>query len=240
MLRTTDAFITLKTDPKNWIDDSLLGKTIYLAGRERIKSKLIFTGDTLKKPTYFIAPKESSSEYKHKYVASIFHNHSLKSKSIKPLLRNHKNADWGLGVFLVGFTLLAIANYYYLKRFNLFTKAFFLQRFTSQLMREDNSQTQRLSIILSILYLMAMSLFAIKTNDISHFIQNNYSPLAYFFIIAVGLLSFFTIKIVLNYLVGIIFKAEKEISEYIFNIILLNQFLGIALFFLCFLLYYVL
>lgn len=234
-----DTFITLKTEPKNWVDDSLIGKTIFLVGTEEKSNKIIFVGDTMKAPNYFIFQKEADYKYKHKYVKSIFLNHSLRSETITPQIKDRKNIDWGLGVFLFGFTLLALANFYYLKRFSLFTKAFFLQRFTSQLMREDNSQTQRLSILLSTLYLISMSLFALKANEISNLFHYNRSPINNFLLVGLALLSFFTMKIVLNYLVGFIFKTEKEISEYIFNIILLNQFLGIALFFLCFIFYYV-
>jgi len=243
-LKTFDAkddgnFITLKTDVKEWMPDSMLGQMYKYMPVDTNKAKLVKLTDTLKPAKYFIYKEEVNALSSNKsYVKSIFAKHNLHTNFVQPKFKVGLSNDWGLGIFLLSFSLLAIANVYYIKRFNLFTKAFFFQRFTAQLMREDNSQTQRLTIVLSSVYLISVSLFAVRFNDIYQFINPEISHLTQFFLIVVAVLSFFVFKVLLNHVIGIIFRTEKEINEYVFTIVLMNQFLGIALLTLCFLLFY--
>lgn len=234
------SFITLKDAPKNWVDDSLLGRTIYTETFQLKSEKPISIFDTFKPQPYFIQKVEVAANQKSKkYVPSIFKHHALKCIDQDVVFRKHPHNDWSLPFFLIGFLLLAIANVYYIKRFSLYVKAFFFNRFVSQLMREDNSQTQRLSILLTFIYLFSVSLFIIKMNDLYDFANIEMNHSMQFLTMVFLVFCFFIGKITLNYLVGFIFKTDKEVSEYTFNLILLNQLLGIGMFFLSFMLFYI-
>jgi len=237
--KDNDDYVTPKSEPKSWVDDSLLGKTIFSIKNDSILKTKVSITDTLKPPIYFVVKEPISlNEVKQKYVPSIFAKHDLSIKFINPIFKAQHHNNWSFSIFLIGFSMLAMANFYYIKRFNLFAKAFFLQRFTSQLMREDNSQTQRLSIVLSCIYLFSISLLAYKFNEVNNFYKPFNGPVIQFLLTCLAVFSFFVIKILLNYIVGYIFKTEKQVNEYVFNIILINQFLGLGLFFLCFCLFF--
>jgi hypothetical protein len=238
--KDNQSFITLKDAPKNWVDDSLFGRTIYTETFHIKSEKPISIFDTFKPQPYFIQKVEVIANQKSKkYVPSIFKHHELKCIDQDVIFRKHPHNDWSLPFFLIGFLLLAIANVYYIKRFSLYVKAFFFNRFVSQLMREDNSQTQRLSILLTFIYLFSVSLFIIKMNDLYDFANIEMNHSWQFLSMVFLVFCFFIGKITLNYLVGFIFKTDKEVSEYTFNLILLNQLLGIGMFFLSFMLFYI-
>ena len=239
--RDDHSLITLKDAPKNWVEDSLLGKTIYPETFHFKEEKLVSILDTFHSQAYYkpkevLLVKDATSK---RYVPGLFKHHHLKCVDQDVVFRKHPHNDWSLPFFLIGFVLLAIANVYYIKRFSLYVKAFFFSRFVSQLMREDNSQTQRLSIILTSIYLFSVSLFIIKMNDIYDFANVEINHSLQFLSLIMMVFCFFIGKITLNYLVGFIFKTDKEISEYTFNLILLNQFLGIGMFFLSFILFFI-
>jgi hypothetical protein len=232
-------YVRPKPETKSWVDDSLLGKTIFINKQVPIFGTNVSITDTLKPPIYFVVKEpQSINNVIQKYVPSIFAKHDLSIKFINPIFKNQPHNNWSFSIFLIGFSMLAMANFYYIKRFNLFAKAFFLQRFTGQLMREDNSQSQRLSIVLSCIYLFSISLLTYKFNEVNNFYKPLNGPITQFLLTCLAVLTFFVIKISLNYMLGYIFKTEKQVNEYVFNIILINQFLGLGLFFLCFCLYY--
>lgn len=235
------SYITLKDAPKEWVEDSLLGKTIFTETFDIKTEKAISLLDTFKQHPYFIPKKQLgiSSRLHKKYEPSIFSHHELKVVNKDVVFRKHSHNDWSLPFFILGFILLGIANVYFLKRFSLYVKAFFFSRFVSQLMREDNSQTQRLSIVLTIIYLCSISLFVLKMNEVFSWASFEMHKSLQILVFMLLVFCFFIFKMVLNYLVGVIFKTEKEISEFTFNLILINQFLGLGMFLLSFVLYFI-
>jgi len=178
------------------------------------------------------------SSYKPKSIPGIFKGHLLQPETLQPRPLARNSEPLPLMVLLLALTLMAIVNQYFRKRFDLFTKAFFIQRFAGQIAREENSLNQRLSILLSSVFMLSASLFAYLINRKFNLVPTQLNGFLQFGAILVGLLSFFVLKMMLNQLVGFIFQVEREVREYLFHYLLLNQFLGIWLLLLCALLAY--
>lgn len=178
------------------------------------------------------------SKFKPQSIPGIFKGHLLRAETLQPRPLARNSEPLPLVVLLLAITLMAIVNQYFRKRFDLFTKAFFIQRFAGQIAREENSLNQRLSILLSGIFLLSASLFAYLINRHFNLVPTHLNSFLQFGTILVGLLSFFGLKIILNQLVGFLFQVEREVREYLFHYLLLNQFLGIWLLLLCALLAY--
>jgi len=163
------------------------------------------------------------------YSESIFKNNLLHSSRIDPIVKHVENRDWTLGILIAVFSLLAILNTLYRKRMRLLFNALTSNRFVNQLMREENPLSQRASIFLSILYVFSFSLFAFKLHSYYQLNLIQQHGFAQFVILLFCVLVFYFLKILIHRLLGVILKIEKETNEYVFNLFLSNQFVGLAL-----------
>jgi hypothetical protein len=161
---------------------------------------------------------------------SLFTGHLLKQKHDWPQLRNQRNGDWFVYAVLAVLGLFAIVTTFYRKRFRQLTDAFFTSRIAGQLAREENVLQQRLTIILFIIFLLISGAFLYQLSQIENIIFFQGSPLTYYLLIVGALFSAYVVKLLSVKVLGSIFKVEKESSEYIFNLILFNNVLGLVLF----------
>jgi len=125
---------------------------------------------------------------------------------------------------------LAWIQVFYSRRLRQILLAPYSKRFLNQLVRDGNIIKERISVALLIVYFIGISLLLYQTNIllIHHPSYNIHGFLLYLLIVA-SLLIYWTGKILLVRLLGIIFKTYQATNEYLLNILILIIVTGIVL-----------
>jgi hypothetical protein len=167
-----------------------------------------------------------------KPVSPIFLNagNKLKPEHTHPLPSNKENTDWIFFTLLISCGAFIWVKVFYRKIFEQIVQAFFNNRITNQIVRDENILIQKASVLLTIIFNLVFSLFLYK---VSTFFEWNPDYLGSgfnrFLVFALAVSFIYTIKLLTLKVIGNIFKIDKAIAVYIFNIFLINNLLGIAL-----------
>ncbi|HTX89216.1 MAG TPA: DUF4271 domain-containing protein [Bacteroidales bacterium] len=137
--------------------------------------------------------------------------------------------DWILGVLLLCFALLAWAQYFNRTRLRQILTAPFLKRYMSQLVREGDLFSERISVPLALLYLLVIPLLAYETNLHFDFIRIRLGSFLVYLIFSAALDLYWLAKYILIRLLGSIFKTYQTTREYLLNILVINFITGIVL-----------
>lgn len=155
---------------------------------------------------------------------------------LKPHLRNTENNSWVVILFLTAFTILVWAKVSYSKRIRQFFEAFLSNRYIRQMVREEFVFSHPSSIALSVVFLLTAALLLTQANSYFHWnlFLNGLPPaeatrIGVFFKFLFSLTLFYIGKIVVIRLSAALFAAGEEITEYLFNLFLFNNILGILL-----------
>jgi hypothetical protein len=192
-------------------------------------------------PSELIKKKEDSVFLKHRIIQikvdrpksfnkSLFTAHQLKPSGAEPSAREISNHGWIAGIIAICFIFYSISHYGYFRRVQQIVKAFFASGLFSQLAREGGVFSERVSLFLFSSYLMALSLFFYKILEFYYSVPPGFllSFLLYLEILA-GIIIFYLLKLGLLRLLGFIFKADREVADYILNVYILGQMAGVAL-----------
>jgi hypothetical protein len=179
-----------------------------------------------------IAVGGNTVKTKPDYKPSHFKGHLLQPVHNGPIIRTVGHENWQLVLILGVVFLIASLRLVYPKRFTMLWNAFRLKRFANQLFREENVLTQRISVLLFIIFLVSGSYFLFSSNEVlGYFIEKDQKILLFG-----KVLLFFTVFILSKFLIhsifGFIFKTQKEMAEYLFNMSVIQQIGGIGLFIL--------
>lgn len=161
---------------------------------------------------------------------SLFKDHKLQVQHGVPILRKPLNDDWFIYSILGVLVLFGIINRIYGKRFSQLTDAFFTSRIAGKLAREENVLQQRVTILLFITFILITAAFAYLASSYYNFYPFKVTGLQYYYVLIGLILASYVIKLIIVKFIGFVFKTEKEVSEYVFNIVLFNNALGITLF----------
>lgn len=160
----------------------------------------------------------------------LFVNHELKEIHNNPQPINRQHPDWLFYVLLfvlIAFTWLKV---FYNKNFRQILGAIGSINATNQIVRDENILVQRASVILTVMFNIVASVFLYQVSIIfewpSDYISQGFSR---FMIFAVIISCVYSCKFLLLKLTGYIFKIDKPIATYIFNIFLINNILGVFL-----------
>jgi hypothetical protein len=137
--------------------------------------------------------------------------------------------DWVLGVLVLIFLLLAWVRVYHLKRLNQLFQAFLYKLHVYTLLRSNDSMLKRISWGLNAIFVLTMSLFLYQLMEYYGVTFPFAETINSFVLIVPVLLLLYPVKSLLMQLVGWIFDDSEKITEYIFNIFLLNKVLGLSL-----------
>lgn len=202
----------------------------------------MFPADTVSLPGYNTMPQLQSSESNLSSVASgaipaggandrIFEGHQLKPVNNAPVHVPERVPDWftivlfGVVVFFVWIRL------YYFKIIRQLVAAFFSNNLSNQLVRDENILVQRASILLSFVFYFTGALFLYQ---VSIHYKWDYPILGegiVRLIVMLLIVAFaYSLKLVLVKGLGELFDIERPVATYLFNIALLNNILGLALF----------
>jgi hypothetical protein len=162
---------------------------------------------------------------------SFFTSHQLRIQSIHPIPYIKYQPDWILGLLLFCFVLLAWAQVFYRRRLRLILMAPFSKRFLSQLVREGDLFSERISIAAGLIYLLTTSLFIFEGYELM--IVKGYrgllGGLPLFAMIGIFLLGFWVLKTGMIQFLSFIFRTRTTSREYILNILIINILTGLVL-----------
>jgi hypothetical protein len=109
-------------------------------------------------------------------------------------------------------------------------KAFFAGRLFSQLSREGGILGERVSLFLFSSYLLGLTLFFYKIYEFYCIIPSSFFSSFFLYLdILGGVIIFYIFKLGLFNIIGFIFKAKRDISDYVLNVYILGQISGIVL-----------
>lgn len=159
---------------------------------------------------------------------SLFERHLLQRENNKPVI-HYTNYDYLIAaILLFVYSLFVVLYVKNRKRLNQVIKAFYINRFASQLAREEVSIVNRVSVILSIIFLFSITLF---TRQVIEFYGwgGQVDELTLFFSILAIVITIYTVKFSSIKFFGFVFKTTKEADEYALTVLLFINSLGLFL-----------
>ena len=173
---------------------------------------------------------ESLETGKPAFVRSVFISHSLRPEKFGTVESRKFQPDWIFVLLLSGFILLAWTNFFYFNRLKQMILAPFSKRFLSQLTREGNLFTERISLALGAIYLFSFSLLLYQLNVMILHIQIwNLDGLTVYLIITASLLVFWTLKTWSIRFLGSVFKTPSTTYHYQVNLLIFSALEGIVI-----------
>jgi hypothetical protein len=162
---------------------------------------------------------------------SLFNSHLPKGSLSRPKSFNAFQPDWILGILLAGFIFLAWVQVFYRNRFRQILMAPFSKRFLSQLIRDGDLVSERISIALGFIYLITTSLLFYQAGDLllDKKIWAFFLGFKGFVIIGGLLLGFWIAKVSLIKFLAMIFRTRQTTDEYLLNIFIFSALTGIFL-----------
>ena len=164
-------------------------------------------------------------------LPSFFTTHELKTRDIQPQSFQKYQPDWILALLLTSFILLAWAQVFYRRRLRQIIIAPFSRRFLSQLVRDGDLISERISLATGAIYLLMMSLFIFEGFEL--LIPKGAARLPegilLFVIITACVFFFWLLKIGFIRFLAFIFRTRLTTREYILNILIFNIITGIIL-----------
>ncbi|NQV02176.1 MAG: DUF4271 domain-containing protein [Bacteroidia bacterium] len=138
--------------------------------------------------------------------------------------------DWVFWVFLGIFLILAWIQIFYAQRFRMILRAAFTTRRLYQLEREGNLFNERISIALSIIYILSFAMVIYQSLQlIFHQTTTSIPQFQLFILLALSVTGFWAFKIFIMNLLSLVFKTDHTNNEYKLNILVTIALLGILL-----------
>ncbi len=183
--------------------------------------------------TYFGSSMDSEKDLinqKPLFRKSIFGSHELIAKNHLNIERNIVNRDWITVHLIICLLLVAWVQMYYGKRLKQIIKAIGGIRYTSMLTKEANLFRDRISIPLFIIYLVTFSLviYMIIAGDGEPTFAGLSGIKFFSLIVLFVLITWFIKNLVLNF-VGVLFKNQLILSDYMQINFIFNLFTGLLL-----------
>lgn len=180
-----------------------------------------------------LKPEENKTTVQVKkqvYYKPFFEPHELSIKNEQSITLNHDNPVWSFFLLLVlvsGFSWIKV---FYPKTIRDIFQAAVNISVTNQMLRDENLLLQRASLLLTIMFNLVAAFFLYEIS-MSFEWSSDYigSGFGRFLIFAFAVSFVYSFKFIFLRLTAFIFKTDKPVSVYIFNIFLINNILGITL-----------
>ncbi|HKR05373.1 MAG TPA: DUF4271 domain-containing protein [Bacteroidia bacterium] len=161
---------------------------------------------------------------------ALFKGHQLQPTVTNPIPLNRSIPDWftiALFITIGFFTWLKLINGKIIQQ--LFA-AFFNNSVTNQIVRDENVLVQKASVMLSLVFYFTTALLLYQ---VSVYFNWEYKIIGRgpvrFIIFVLFIASAYSFKMVFLKLISTIFRMDRPVSTYIFNIFLINNIIGILL-----------
>ena len=175
-------------------------------------------------------PQSASDDSSAGKMESFFTGHNLKPENPLPVAISRETPDWLFFILLLIVAFLTWLKIFYRKNVIQIFEAFFSNIIANQIVRDENLLVQRASVLLTITFNLAAALLLYLLSEIYDwqvpYAGNGFSK----FIIFALLISFaYSAKFIILKFTGYLFRIDKAIATYIFNIFIINNVLGILL-----------
>lgn len=161
---------------------------------------------------------------------SVFTGHSLQPIHSDPIFREGTTLYWPSVLLFIVFALYVSIKVSAPKKiFKVFASVFSLQA-AKQLLREDYKLNKRVSVFLSIGFLIVMAFLVYITNNYFGLILEGVSPLKKYLFFLTIITSMYVIKFLMTYLLSFVISEEELGKEYSFNVFVFSQTIGVVLF----------
>ena len=140
-----------------------------------------------------------------------------------------EQASWITFILFFCVLLLVILRVRHREQLNQIILGFFANNALNQLVREEFSLTDRASLLLSTLFLLVFSLFIYQLNFYFGWSVLGKEQFVVYVKLLVFLFMLYFLKIVLTKFLGAIFKTENEAFQYVLNILLFSEVMGLFL-----------
>lgn len=151
------------------------------------------------------------------------------SKLFNPSPRQIEISGWQTVILIVTLILLGFAKAFSSGRFKLTLKAIVNYGVAQEITREEKVFFHSVNILLTIIHVFLISLFIYQVKDVIFYSQTGMYPFVYYLLIVGFILAMYLIKYIFSLILFFIFEDVSISSEYIFNISLYNNLLGILL-----------
>lgn len=161
----------------------------------------------------------------------LFSGHELKPVNAAPVPLPERVADWFTFLLLAVVIFFAWVRMFYYKVVKQLVSAFFSNNISNQLVRDENILVQRASILLSFVFYLTGSLFLYQVSEHYNWDYPFLGEGLVRLLVLLLIVAFtYSLKMVLVKALGELFDMERPVATYLFNISLLNNMLGMALF----------
>ncbi len=160
---------------------------------------------------------------------SLFKNNLLEVKHQNVQIHYTNYDYWIAGILFFSFILFVWLFVSNRKRMGQIVKGFYINRYANQLMREEFSAGNRVSVFLSILFVFSISLF-INQLIIYYHIVIHTDNLSFFFIAIAVIIALYAVKLTTIKMAGYILKLKKEATDYITTLFLFCNTTGLFMF----------
>lgn len=175
-------------------------------------------------------PQQSLVQPVKTYTSSIFKGHRLQVEKYQDNHLSNHQPDWIPALLIGFFILVAWAQLFYYKRMKQIMLAPLSKRFLNQLIRDGNLFKERISVALSIVYVLAFSLLIFQTNEILlNLSAGPFHGFLLFLITAAMFTAFWLSKILVINFLGFVFKTHQTAREYLLNMLIFSLISAIAL-----------
>ncbi len=136
--------------------------------------------------------------------------------------------SWPIYVILFILLLIGFTRAFNRKRFNEYISSFFSRKFTVQITRNEKIYTHRANIFLLLAWQLTFSLLLVQIALLLN-IETKWSPFSLFLICNVVIAVIYLLKILIHKLLSYILGIKSLIDEYVFNILLHNKMIALAI-----------
>jgi hypothetical protein len=175
-------------------------------------------------------PQLQRSDTSRPQYETLYSEHQLKPENSLPVAMSRDTPDWLFFILLLIIALLTWLKVFYRKNVLQIFEAFFSNVVANQIVGDENILVQRASVLLTITFNLAAALLLYLLSEIYDWpVPYAGSGFSKFIIFALVISCAYTLKFIILKLAGFLFRIEKAIATYIFNIFIINNVLGILL-----------
>ncbi len=161
---------------------------------------------------------------------SVFKNHALQPQHKTPILTNVPVYYWPSFLLFIIFGIYVSVRITDPKKILKIIFSVFNLQMEKQLLREDYKLYKRVSLLLSFCFVTVFAFLLYKINNRFDLILEDTTSLIQFLFFVTVVVLMYVVKIFVTYLFSIITTKHELGSEYIFNVFLHSQVIGIILF----------
>ncbi|MCX6281044.1 MAG: DUF4271 domain-containing protein [Bacteroidetes bacterium] len=164
------------------------------------------------------------------YSNSVFSKHQLHAISNRNIEHQHYPSDWIILSFIACFILAAWSHFFYFKRLRQIFHAPLSQRFLNILTKEGLLFKERITIALSIIYIVTFSfLLSLLLKLLFPDILSRFPHYQVFLACAAGNIVFWSLKISAIRVLGLVFQTMPVTQDYVQNILSFSFITGLLL-----------